>query len=371
MYKKIKKRTYLQSVLSAEPNKYDFEWYGDEMDRVPKNNLHFWFQNCNGLINRGDTREFQFDIANMADCGINYFSFSETCVNSNKPGYTRKLSEAFNQIIPTDSMSFTNTPDYPTRSNYQPGGVASGFDGSLRTRFLKQGKDPLGRWMWQEFGHGSRILRVYNIYRVNDGSEFSSGENTAWSQQKRQFLPQNISTNPRKYVMTEIVREIKSVIGQGTNVMVGGDFNKDLLSPEQMGSMIASIGLYNVFASRMDTNNLPRTHMRSSKAVDHIWVSKYVLDNITYAGIAPFGHTYGSDHRGMFIDLDEKMLFNPEDVRIVYHDHRRLKSRTPKRVKKYMKMLQTEWDLRKIKNKYMDLVENTFHTEDKDNLTMK
>ena len=94
-----------------------------------------------------------------------------------------------------------------------------------------------------------------------------------------------------------------------------------------------SIGLYNVFASKLDTKNLPRTHMRGSKAVDHIYVSKYVLDNIIYAGIAPFGHTYDSNHRGMFIDVDEKMLFNPEDVRVVYHDYRRLKSKTPKRVK--------------------------------------
>ena len=88
--KKLKRRTHLQSVLSTEPNKYDFEWFGDGMETTPKTNLRFWFQNCNGLVTKGDTREFQFDVANMADSGVNYFSFLETCVNSNKPDYAKK-----------------------------------------------------------------------------------------------------------------------------------------------------------------------------------------------------------------------------------------------------------------------------------------
>ena len=85
--------------------------------------------------------------------------------------------------------------------NYQPGGVGAGFDGTLRTRFLREGRDDLGRWIWQEFGQSDRIIRIYTIYRVNDGSEYCSGENTAWSQQKRLLLEKNISTNPRQHVL--------------------------------------------------------------------------------------------------------------------------------------------------------------------------
>ena len=329
--KRIRKRTHLQTVLSTKPQKYDEEWIGDSTQVVPKKNLRFWFQNVNGLIHKGDTREFQFDIANMADSGINYFSFSETCVNSNKAGYHSKIVNAYQQVIPTGSILLHNTPKYPNMSNYQPGGVAAAFDGTLRTRFLREGRDPLGRWVWQEFGQSNRVIRIYTLYRVNDGSEFASGENTAWSQQKRLLLDNGIQINPRKMVLTTLLDEVKRVMKDGINIIIGGDFNESINSPESMSTMFQDAGLYNVFQNRLDTDDIPRTHARGSKAVDHIWVSKYVLDNIIYAGIAPFGHTYKSDHRGMHLDLDESILFNHDDVQMVYHDFRRLKSKTPKR----------------------------------------
>ena len=334
--KRIRKRMHLQTVLSSAPNKYDNEWFGDSTDNVPKKSLRFWFQNTNGLVHKGDVRELQFDVANMADAGINYFAFTETCINSNKKGFHGKLLESFRQIIPTGGFLLHNSPDYPTQSNYQPGGVAVGFDGQMRMRFLREGRDSLGRWVWQEFGQSDKIVRIYTVYRVNDGSEYASGENTAWSQQKRLLLKQNILDNPRKHVMSSLVNDVKQAMKNGANVIVGGDFNESINSPEGMTTMFNEIGLYNLFQHRLETDNLPRTHARGSKAVDHIWTSRYILDNIIHAGIAPFGHTYESDHRGLYFDIDESILFNQDDVRMVYHDFRKLKSKTPKRVKKYI-----------------------------------
>ena len=64
---------------------------------------------------------------------------------------------------------------------------------------------------------------------------------------------------------------------------------------------------------RLGTSDLPRTHSRGSKAIDHIWATKYILDNIKHAGFAPFGHFYDSDHRGIFIDIEEKILFQEHE----------------------------------------------------------
>ena len=180
--KKMKKRVQLQTTLNEQKSVYDDTWVGDNMDRSSDKIIRFWYQNCNGLIHKNDIRGFQFEIATMADAGVNYFSLTETCINVNKPGYSKKLQDAFNQIIPTGQMSFVNSPSYPKRSNYQPGGVSGGFDSVLRTRFLKEGRDELGRWTWQEFGQNSFVTRVYTLYRVNQGSEYTSGNSTAWFQ---------------------------------------------------------------------------------------------------------------------------------------------------------------------------------------------
>ena len=366
--KRIKKRRYLQTVLANDPNVNDEVWYGDSMEKAPRKHLRIWFQNSNSLIHNGDTREFQYDVANIADNGVNYMSFSETCINHSKPGYPSRIVEAYKQIIPTGHISLNNTPSYPQSSCYQPGGVAAGYDALLRTRFLKEGKDYMGRWLWHEFGQNDRRLRVYTVYRVNDGSEQSSGECTAWSQQKRQLLLKNIQSNPRKQIMMDLCKELQTVIDSGVNVIIGGDFNETITSPEGMKEAFENLGLCNVFRDRLQTTALPRTYSRGKAAVDHAWTSKYVLDNIVRAGIAPFGFLYESDHRGMFIDVDDTMLFSPEDSKIIYHDFRRLKSTVPKRIKKYMKHIDSEWDIQKIDVRYLKLLELSLMSENKNEI---
>ena len=97
--KKLQKRIQLQMTLERDPDKYDEAWIGDEMGPQDKTSIRFWFQNCNGLVHRNDIREFEYDVAMMADKGVNYMSFSETCVNTNKAGYTRTLQDSYSHIF--------------------------------------------------------------------------------------------------------------------------------------------------------------------------------------------------------------------------------------------------------------------------------
>lgn len=103
---------------------------------------------------------------------------------------------------------------------------------------------------------------------------------------------QKIQSNPRKQFMHEIRKELKIVIDSSVNVIVGEDFNETLTSTEGMMDIFEDLGLYNVFKERLRTNALPRTYSSGKAAVDHIWTSKYVLDNIVRAGIASFGYLY-------------------------------------------------------------------------------
>lgn len=320
--KKDKRRLQLQTRLTKQPNIYDDQWIGDSMNTMKKKTIRFWYQNCNGLITKNDISEFQFDVATLADLGVNYFSFAETCININKPGFQNKLEDAFSEVIPNGHMRFVNSPSYPKRSNYQPGGISAGFDATMRTRYLREGHDKLGRWIWQEFGQNRMITRVYTLYRVNAGSEHASGHTTAWYQQKMLLEESGKTTNPRQQVMLDLVQEIQKEINTGHNILLFRDFNERHKSPEGMSTMLEEIGLYNVMAERLNNVDLPRTHVRGSHAVDHIWATKYILDNIQLAGIAPFGTHYHSDHRGFFIDIHENILFNKDDTTILYHDFR-------------------------------------------------
>ena len=164
--KRTRKKRYLQTVLDGDPYRHDGKWVGDSGEQRSSGNMRLWFQKCNSQVKKGDVREFQYDIANMADAGVTYFGFSESCINTNKYGYANKICDAFKQVIPSGGFSINNTSDYPRNSTYQPGGVTAGFDSMLRMRYLGEGKDKLGRWVYHEFGQNERRIRIYTVYRV-------------------------------------------------------------------------------------------------------------------------------------------------------------------------------------------------------------
>ena len=174
------KRKKLELVLEKNPDRNDTEWVGDHALSNSTKHIRLWFQNVNGMLKKNDLTEFQYNIATLADSGVNYFAFTESNINANKLGLHSKLIDGFKTVIPNGHFKLTNSPKYPKRSIYQPGGVACGFDASMKMRYLREGIDTFGRWIWQEFGHCTMVTRIYTLYRVNDGSEHASGTSTAW-----------------------------------------------------------------------------------------------------------------------------------------------------------------------------------------------
>ena len=339
-----KQKKYFQMRLAHGQQILDDTWVGDNFDTTAKKkSIRFWMQNVNGLVYKGQVQDFQLDMATVADKGVNYFSMSETCVNTNKYGYAQEINEAFCQVLPNGHINIHNTPKYPTSNNYQPGGVAAGFDCTLRSNFIREGRDKYGRWVWQEFGDNNTITRIYTIYRVINGSMENSGHCTAWSQQ-RLLLEQDKVTpsNPRKHVLDSLITEIKPIINKGHNLILLGDFNESILSPENMNEKFSNIGLYNLMSHKLGSTNLPRTFIRGRDAIDHVWMTRYLVDNTTFAGYAPFDVNYISDHRGLYFDIPRNVLFPTSVSRIAPHKFRKLKSSIPKRVRAYLKKLNDE-----------------------------
>lgn len=119
---------------------------------------------------------------------------------------------------------------------------------------------------------------------------------------------------------------------------------------------LEEIGLFNVFRERFQTSNLPRIHARGANAIDHIWTTRHILDNISHAGFAPFGFRIESDQRGMFIDIRDSVLFDEKGIHVTYHDFRKLKPTIPKRTKKYMQSVKYNWDYHRIDDKFEKLL---------------
>lgn len=187
--------TQLQYDLQIEP---DNTWIGDKMlDKPSESCTRFWLQNARGLPTTLGGNLFRYDLTNIRNNNIHYYSMPESKINTSNSDITNHLMQLHQNIFGSGVLTLTNTPSFPTKHKHQPGGVASGFFGRLENRYSKTKKDDLGRWHYHEFFGKQNQLRIYTLYRVNPRPA-TNGDTTAWVQQQNILLQQGCTVNPRK-----------------------------------------------------------------------------------------------------------------------------------------------------------------------------
>ena len=92
------------------------------MNKNPsRGHLRFWVQNCNGLKPKNDAN-FQHTCTQLHEYGMHYFAFTETNVNISNPHLVSHIHRTFKTRFSTGRLGITNTPNFPTRATFQPGG---------------------------------------------------------------------------------------------------------------------------------------------------------------------------------------------------------------------------------------------------------
>ena len=97
------------------------------MNKHPsKGHMRFWVQNCYG-IKPHDDANFNHVCTQLHEYGMHYFAFTETNVNTSNSHMVSKIHRTFKTRFSSGRMNITNSPHYPNRATFQPGGVLSGF----------------------------------------------------------------------------------------------------------------------------------------------------------------------------------------------------------------------------------------------------
>merc|ERR1712078_589341 len=95
------------------------------------------------------------------------------------------------------------------------------------------------------------------------------------------------------------------------NIILTGDFNEEISSKNSaLTKLIMKFGLIDSIASRYGFDKQISTYKRGSKCLDYIFVSRTLIDHITYSGYNAFDNHLTSDHQASFIDFSIKELFN-------------------------------------------------------------
>jgi len=152
----------------------------------------------------------------------------ETKLNMNNYALKEKMRTVVAMHCEQGQIHTTNTPNFPTRKEKQPGGVATLLRGNHMTRFAGSENDPAGRWTVSRFYGRKNQLKMYSLYRVCVGSK-KSGDTTAWIQQYNHFRKRhNKVVDPRKQVVKDIAQHLEKDIASGDEIILCGDFMRIL-----------------------------------------------------------------------------------------------------------------------------------------------
>ena len=238
--------------------------------------------------------------------------------------------------------------------NFQYGGVLASVQNKLSQRYAGGGSDSMGRFNWMNFYGKNRFLRIYTVYRVCQGNDSSSGDDTAWTAQRTHLLEKNINCDPREHVVTTLLQSIEQDIKASRSIIVCADMNENIFSHAGITTKLEDIGLINIFKSLGQLSTPFRT-CTGKHAIDGIWVSKSISHCIVRRGYSPFNFMIPSDHRGAFCDIDMRMILDNDNHNIVPAPYRRLKSQIPSRSRAYVHVVEDLWDAHKIDDKLNDL----------------
>ena len=142
---------------------------------------------------------------------------------------------------------------------------------------------------------------------------------------------QNV-TCPRQLFGKDLPSELKGKLNSGHNLLVQGDFN---LNYDDLHTWMLGLGLENVIAKKHGKG--PTSYNRSNEdTIDHIFGTPNF--NIPSGGFLAYGRLL-SDHRGLWVDIPNHMLYGYNPPQLVFHFARRLKLNDPRVAAKYLTYL--------------------------------
>eukprot|EP00957_Ditylum_brightwellii_P122748 9360521-Ditylum_brightwellii.AAC.1 len=81
-----------------------------------------------------------------------------------------------------------------------------------------------------------------------------------------------------------------------------------LIGNKDMGIFMAETGLHDLIGQKYGIKNI-NSHISGSKQIDFILGITKVVDAMIRGGILPFHDIIILDHRGMYVDINWRMLF--------------------------------------------------------------
>lgn len=352
------RRKQKKSVTSQQSTfEYINEVWGDDLQLdstwpTNMNTVRLVGSNLGGISSDTNYIDWEILLHQMKDLQVDVFCFSELNLNLHNPTVYDNLQNHKKRIDKFMSLSYTCNRPTNYSAEYQPGGVMIGVDGRRSGNIVKPKLEypvsAYGRWSILHLqGKKNTIVSIITIYRV--GGDSATGKNTIDIQQRRDY--QHFTgklINARNQYTNDISTLVTYLHSQYHHVILAGDVNEDLndrSSNNTWRSMLETCNMQLVTDMRFGNTTLPHTYDRGTKCLDMVAISTTIDPScITAVGYLPFGHPILSDHRPIYIDIDENKLFASTLPDLTKSTFKGFSMKNGKQTKKYLNILHRHFD---------------------------
>ena len=322
--------------------------FGDSIHLRNENHIRIFFQNVKGLSYTATGEDYEYYIASTTDIGADIVGMAET----NTAWQHRHLRQAFraklqrhHRISKVTFSSPTQAIDpVPEKESFQAGGTIT-FASSILVPMV-QGEpiiDPsgLGRWSGLTFrGKNNSHLSVITAYRVCKSSIQTAPLGSSFAREYEHHRSQGVkSPQPRKQLLNDLTTTIQTLQHKGSSVLVMMDSNGQLHDDKDIQQFLVNCDL----ADLHQQDPALSTYIGSShRRIDHMFGCSQTVTSLSASGSLSYLEGPQSDHRGLFVDLDPRIILQQsiDPIALQTHSQRLLKTGNPDSVEVYQQSMQ-------------------------------
>ena len=303
----------------------------------PNNTFRIYAKNPNGL-SVGTGGNLPIMLQDIQEAEVDCYLCPETKLDSQQDWVQKQLHNHCRQTFGRKWKIVLGSSKIASPTQHKPGGVLAMMTGNNVGRVYTTGADPFGRWTYIKTngGQGRRITFIAT-YQVCQGSVRHAGPTTAITQQYS-MLTQANRPDPHKirhHHTADMVAFVKECQREGELVVVGGDFNETIGDdPGGLTRLCSECGLQDPVFERHGCTGFS-THIDGSRCIDYILMDPELMSSVEACGYEPYGTRIVSDHRGVYVDVNESLFFGNATVPPPTMNHRAYNSKNIKQTKSY------------------------------------
>ena len=265
-------------------------------------------------INKGGMQlnNVRSTIQHAMDLDIDIQCFSENNLDTLKGHVQQKMFEDV-RALDKDAKATWGSGNIPTESVFKPGGTGIVTFGKTGGRVKEQGADDLGRWTYQLLdGKGDKDILIVSVYQCCKNPTNTMGI-TAYHQQRLMLSElDRQDMDPRRNFLKDLKAFLHEMLDDETRTVMPiilGDWNEECKGTSNSQKLCDEFGLVDVWDRLYPDEPQFKTYIRGSRRIDFALALPATADCVTNIVYEPFHYRLSGDHRGFYLDIDEKRLF--------------------------------------------------------------